>query len=53
MTMKKENWRILTNTKIDAIVRNPIITETIRLNKLRWFGHVERMGKNRIAQKVL
>jgi len=50
---EKENWRILTNKKIDAIVRNPTITETLRLNRLRWFGHVERMEENRIPQKVL
>jgi len=28
-------------------------TETIRLNRLRWFGHVQRMGENRIPQRVL
>jgi hypothetical protein len=29
------------------------ITETIRLNRLRWFGHVQRMEENRIPTKVL
>jgi hypothetical protein len=31
---EKENWRILTNKEINAIVKNPTITETIRLYKL-------------------
>jgi len=37
MTMKKENWRILTNKEIYAIVKIPIMLETIRLNRLHWY----------------
>jgi hypothetical protein len=51
MTVKKENLRILTNKEIYAIIKNPIITETVRLNRLRWFGHVQRMEGNRIPKK--
>ena len=36
-----------------AIVKKPSITETVRLNKLRWFGHVQRMEENRIPKRVL
>jgi len=50
---EKETWRILTNKDINAMVKKPAITETIRLNRLRWFGHVQRMEKNRIAKRVL
>jgi hypothetical protein len=50
---EKENWRILTNQEIYAIVKKPTITETIMLNTLCWFGHVQRMGENRIPTKVL
>ena len=50
---KKENWRILTNKEINAIVKKPSITETIRSNRLHWFGHVQRMEENRIPKKVL
>jgi hypothetical protein len=49
----KENWRILTNTEIYAILKKPTITETIRLHRLRWFGHVQRMEENRIPKRVL
>jgi hypothetical protein len=36
----KENCRILANKEIYAIVKKPTITETIRLHRLCWFGHV-------------
>jgi hypothetical protein len=39
---EKENWRTLTNKEMYAMVKNPTRTETIRLNRLRWFGHVQR-----------
>jgi hypothetical protein len=36
-----------------AIVKKLTITETIRLHRLRWFGHVQRMEENRIPKRVL
>ena len=50
---EKENWRILTNKEIYASVKKPTIIETIRLNRLHWFGHVERVEENRIPKRVL
>ena len=49
----KENWRILINKEIYARVKKPTIIETIRLNRLCWFGHVHRMEENRIPKRVL
>jgi len=46
---EKENWRILTNKEIYAVVKKPTITETVRLNRLRWFGHVQRMEEKGIV----
>jgi hypothetical protein len=31
---EKENWRTLTNKEIYAVVKNPIVTETVSLNRL-------------------
>ena len=50
---EKENWRILTSKEIYASVKKPTTMETIRLNRLRWFGHVQRMEENRIPRRVL
>jgi hypothetical protein len=35
------------------MVKKCTITETIRLNRLHWFGHVQRMEENKIPKKVL
>jgi hypothetical protein len=48
---EKENRRILTNKEIYAIVTKPIMTESIRLHRLCWFGHVQRMEENRIPKR--
>jgi len=50
---EKENWMILTNKEIYAIVQKPTTIQTISLNILRWFGHVQRMEGNRIPKRVL
>jgi hypothetical protein len=43
---EKENWRI-------AIGKKPTITETIRLHRLCWFGHIWRKEEKRIPKRVL
>jgi hypothetical protein len=50
---EKENWSILTNKEIYARVKKPTIIETIRLNILRWFGHVQSLEENRIPKRVI
>ena len=50
---EKENWRILANKEIYASVKKPSTIETIRLSKLHWFGHVQRMEENGIPKRVL
>jgi len=50
---EKENWRVLSNKEIYAVVKKPTIIETVRLNRLCWFGHVQRMEENRIPKRVL
>ena len=50
---EKENWWILNNKDIYARVKKPTIIETIRLNRLCWFGHAQRMEENRISKRVL
>jgi hypothetical protein len=44
---------ILINKEIYAMVKKPTVTKTIRLNRLHWFGHVQRMEGNRILKKSI
>ena len=50
---EKENWRILTDNEIYVSFKKLTITETISLNRLCWFGHVQRTEENRIPKRVL
>ena len=50
---ENRNWRRLTNKEIYLMVKKPTITETIRLNRLHSFEHVERIDENRIPNRVL
>jgi hypothetical protein len=50
---EKENWRILTNKQTYARVKKPTVIETVMLNRLGLFGHVQRMEENRIPKRVL
>jgi hypothetical protein len=36
-----------------VIIKEPTITQTISLNILRWFGHLQRMEENRLPKRVL
>jgi hypothetical protein len=48
---EKENWRILTNKEIDAIVKNPTIPETTSVHRLRWFGRGQRGKKTEFPKE--
>jgi hypothetical protein len=34
-------------------LKEPTMTETISLNRLRWFGHLQRVEENRIPKTLL
>ena len=39
--------------KFMQVLKKPTVIETVRLNRLHWFGHVQRMEENRIPKRVL
>ncbi|KAJ4443915.1 hypothetical protein ANN_05702 [Periplaneta americana] len=46
-------WRKLHNIELHALYSSPDIIRTIKSRRLRWAGHVARMGESRNAYRVL
>ncbi|KAJ4435638.1 hypothetical protein ANN_18254 [Periplaneta americana] len=46
-------WRKLHNTELHALYSSPDIIMNIKSRRLRWAGHVARMGESRNAYRVL
>jgi hypothetical protein len=43
----------VTNKDIYSVVKKTTITETVRLNRLRWFWHVQRIEESKIPKKSI
>jgi hypothetical protein len=48
-----EEWRRLHNKELYALYSSPNIIWVIKSRRLRWVGHVARMGERRGAYRVL
>ena len=46
-------WRRRYNHELRELCREPDIVRTIKINRLRWLGHVQRMNENRIPKKLM
>jgi hypothetical protein len=46
-------WRKLHNEKLHDLYSSPSIIRIIKSRKMRWAGHVERMGEKRNAYRLL
>lgn len=49
----QNRWRRRYNFELKQLYGEPDIVRIIKLNRLRWLGHVERMEGNRIPKKIL
>jgi hypothetical protein len=46
-------WRKLHNEELNDLYSSPIIVRVIESKRMRWAGHVARMGKRRGVYRVL
>ena len=46
-------WRKLHNEKLNNLHSSPNIVRVIKSRRMRWAGHVARMGKRRVVYRVL
>jgi hypothetical protein len=48
-----ESWRKLHNDELHSLCSSPNIVRVINSGRIRWAGHVARMGERRGAYRVL
>jgi hypothetical protein len=48
-----EEWKIRINEEIENILENENIVRLIKAQRLRWLGHVVRMGEDRLTKRIL
>jgi hypothetical protein len=46
-------WRKLNNEKLHDLYSSPTIVNVIKSSRMRWAGHVARMGEERSVYRVL
>jgi hypothetical protein len=46
-------WRKLHNEELHSLHSSPSIIRMIKSRRMRWTGHVARMGEKRIAYRIL
>ena len=46
-------WRKLHNEELSGVYSLPNILRVVKSRRMRWSGHVARMGEGRLAHRVL
>jgi hypothetical protein len=49
---EEESWRKLHNDELHSLYSSPNIVRVIKSRRMRWAGHVARMGKGRGVYRV-
>ena len=51
-TKENQLWRIKTSNELDKLIKHQNIVNHIRDQRLKWFGHVQRMPDTRTVKKI-
>jgi hypothetical protein len=51
-TKENQIWRIKSNEELDKLIKQRNIVNYIKVQRLSWFGHVQRMPDTRTAEKT-
>ena len=46
-------WRIRYNFELYQLYKSPDVVTSLKISRLRWLGHVQRMGELDIQKKVM
>ena len=52
VTKENQIWRIKTNEELDKLIEHKNIVNYIKVQRLSWFGHVQRMPDTRTFKKI-
>jgi len=52
LTKENQIWGIKTNEELDKLIKHKNIVNYIKVRRLRWFGHVQRMPDTRTVKKI-
>ena len=45
-------WRIKTNKDLDDLIKHRDITNYVKVQRLSWFGHTNRISETSIAKRI-
>jgi len=51
-TCENGSWRIKTNQELDKLIKHTNIINFARVQRLGWYGHVERMQETRMVKAI-
>jgi len=51
-TYENGSWRIKTNQELDKLIKHKNIINFARVQKLGWYGHIERMQETRMVKAI-
>jgi len=52
LTYENGPWRIKTNQELDKLIKRKNIINSARVQRLGWYGHIERMQEIRMVKAI-